>query len=277
MSKQLEPWGIAMLLLLLSLGGAGCIPATNGPETEDAEPPIPVRGEMQILCEDGPPFQIVEPDGPLTGMTVEVVRELQERVGNQDEIQVVPWARGYEEVLNTPNTMLFSMARTQERDALFYWVGPVAETTFGFYARADADLTITSLEDAKQVQAIGVYQNDVRDVFLTEAGFTNLDRSHAPVQNFRKLMEGRVELLAESDNAIADNAAANGYAPEDVKLLYVFMRSQLYIAISRQTDPAVARLWQEAFTGMQADGSLAAIYARYFPARPLPGPPVVAH
>lgn len=268
--------GGSILIMALLMGG--CQNSDNSQSSSTDSPVLDTASpqEMNILCEDGPPFQIVNADGTLSGLTVEVVQELQRRVGNTDIIQVVPWARGYEEILNEPNTILFSMARTKERNELFHWVGPISESLFGFYGRADSEIKINSLEDAKQVSSIGVYQNDVRDVFLTEAGFTNLDRSNDPVQNFRKLMEGRVELLAESNNAVYSNAQLTGYAPEDVELLYVFMKSQLYIAISKETDAAKVKEWQDAFQSMQEDGSFKAIYRKYFPKEPLPGPPVIS-
>ncbi len=115
--------------------------------------------KLTIYCEDDPPNQIITSDGRLTGMTVEIVREIQQRVGNQDPITVVPWARGFDAVQKNPNTVLFSMSRTAERNPLFNWIGPVLETSYGFYARADSSLSITSLEEAKGLKRIGVYLN----------------------------------------------------------------------------------------------------------------------
>lgn len=231
---------------------------------------------LTIYCEDDPPNQIITSDGRLTGMTVEIIREIQQRVGNQDPITVVPWARGFDAVQKNPNTVLFSMSRTAERDPLFHWIGPVLETNYGFYARADSSLSITSLEEAKKLKRIGVYLNDVRDVLLTRAGFTNLDRTSNNIQNVKKVMAGRIEAYASAPGSIESEAQAAGYQASDLKELFTFMRVQLYIVLSRGTPEGVIKTWSDAFAGMQKDGSFARLHRKYYPTLSLPGKAIKA-
>ena len=230
-----------------------------------------VAQSLTIYCEDDPPNQMIGVDGKLTGMTVEIAAEIQKRVGNQDPIQLVPWARGYDAILNTPNTLLFSMSRTADRNPLFHWVGPVLESSFSFFSRADSSIVIKTLEDAKRLERVGVYNNDVRDTFLTQAGFKNLDRTNNNIQNFKKLMAGRVDVYASASISIADEARAAGYKASAVKEVFTFMRVQLYIVLSKGTQASVVKAWSEAFAGMRKDGTFARIYRKYYPALPLPG------
>ena len=88
---------------------------------------------LKILCDSDPPAQFIGADGQLTGYTVELVRDIQKRVGNDYPISIVPWARGYEMIRHQPNVVLFLMAHTPERASQFKWVGPVLELEFGFY------------------------------------------------------------------------------------------------------------------------------------------------
>jgi polar amino acid transport system substrate-binding protein len=230
-----------------------------------------VAQSLAIYCEDDPPNQMVGPEGRLTGMTVEILVELKKRTGNSDPIQMVPWARGYDALLKKPGTVLFSVSRTPERNLLFHWIGPVLESSYSFYARADSKLKIKDLEEAKQVQRIGVYLNDVRDTYLTGMGFRNLDRTNNNIQNFKKLMAGRIDMYASAPLAIEDEAKAAGYRGSDVKPLFSFLRIQLYIAMSLGTPESVVKGWSEAFGSMQNDGSFARIHRKYYPALPLPG------
>ena len=163
---------------------------------------------LTILCEDDPPLQYQDKDGKITGLTVEVVREIQRRVGSAEEIKLVPWARGYDAALAGPNIVLFSMARTPERERLFTWVGPVMETIYGFFARSDSRISIASIDEAKLAGRIGVYANDARDLILTRLGFTNLDRTTDNITNVKKLMAGRIDLYAGSSTQIAEDARA---------------------------------------------------------------------
>ncbi len=92
---------------------------------------------VEIYCNDGPPFQSLSEDGSLTGSSAEIVLEMQKRVGGNEKIQVVPWARGYTYLQNRPNVLLFSTTKTKEREPMFHWIGPVANVSFAFYSKAD--------------------------------------------------------------------------------------------------------------------------------------------
>jgi len=226
---------------------------------------------LTIYCEEDPPNQMVGPDGQLSGMSVEIVTELQKRLGSHDPIQLVPWARGYDAVQKLPGTMLFSMSRTAERDPLFHWIGPVLETSYAFYARADSRIVLKDLEEARKLKRIGVYNYDVRETFLTRAGFTNLDRAANNIQNFKKLMAGRVDIYASSPISIEDEAKSAGYHASDVKHVLTFMQVQLYIVLSKGTPEGVVKAWSEAFSSQRKDGTFARLHRKYYPLRPLPG------
>ncbi|MBK6999707.1 MAG: transporter substrate-binding domain-containing protein [Rhodoferax sp.] len=229
---------------------------------------------LNIYCEDDAPFQFKGPDGKLTGMVVEMVSEVQKRVGNTDPIQMVPWARGLRSLDSEPDTLLFTMSRTEDRNDLYQWIGPVAQSDYAFYVKADSKISIASLEDAKKIASIGVYRDDVRDKFLTKAGFNNLDRTNDNVSNFKKLMSDRVSMYASGGNAIANDAERAGYKSADVKPVYVFLKTQSFIAASRKTDPSVVAKWNSAMEAMKKDGSFGTIFKKYYPNSPLPGPAI---
>lgn len=220
---------------------------------------------LTLLCEDDPPLQFVDINGRLTGLTVEVVREIQKRVGSTEEIKIVPWARGYDAALAGPNIVLFSMARTAERERLFNWVGPVMESVYGFYAKSSSRLSVDSIEEAKRVGRIGVYANDARDLILTGLGFTNLDRATDNVTNVKKLMAGRIDLYAGSSTQIASDARAAGFSPSELKEVFPFQRIRLYVTLSQGTDPNTVAAWSKAFASMSADGTFKRIFAAYYP------------
>jgi polar amino acid transport system substrate-binding protein len=250
------------------LAGALCFatgPGTVEHESGISSPLSPLDTPLSIYCEFDPPFQFKDESGRATGYAVDLVREIQKRAGNDDPIQIVPWARGYNEVLKTPYTVLFSMARTAERESLFHWVGPFSEIEYGFYSLAESPLRIESLDDARSVRAIGVYQNDVRDLYLTANGFTNLERVNDNVSNMRKLFADRIDLFTGSNLSIQGELDALGKKSSDIKLQYVFLRIGVYAAFSSATPPEVARVWSEAFASMLEDGTFRAIWNRYYP------------
>jgi len=228
---------------------------------------------INIYCEEQ--NQSLGPDGKFTGLDIEIVSEIQKRVGNTDQIQLVPWTRGLKYLDVEPNTMLFSMARTKERSEFYQWIGPISDTAYGFYAKADSPIVINSLDDAKKVASIGVYRNDIRDQFLTKQGFTNLDRASNNFSNLKKLMAGRVVVIASTSLAIKSDTKKAGYSLQDVKFLYAFLKVPIYIAVSKNTDAKIVANWNAALESMEKDGTLKAIFKKYLPDQELPGPEII--
>ncbi len=227
---------------------------------------------LKIYTEENAPLQFKAPDGNLTGIAIDVVREIQKRVGSKEPIELVPWARSYQEVQTEPNIVLFSMNRTAERNPLFQWVGPLDEITHYFYIKADSKIIIKSLDDAKKLRAIGVYKNDVRDLVLTKAGFTNLDRANENLTNVKKLMIGRLDAFAGSPGEIADLTKGAGCKVSDLKEAFPFLKAQAFIAFSKKTPEATVKTWSDALDVMKKDNTFEQIFRKYEPTKPLPGP-----
>lgn len=229
---------------------------------------------LVIYCEDDPPSQFQNSDNSLSGFAVDLVREIQKRVHNDDPILMVPWARGYYAIQHAPNVLLFSMARTVERNPLFQWIGPILESQYGFFVKSDSKIIIASMDDAKKLGAIGVYRDDVRDLFLTKAGFTNLDRISNNDDNIKKLMSGRIDAYAGSLSGLADVLKHTGFQMADVKLSFVFLKLQSFIAASHGTSASVVKAWNDTLNAMKADDGFKVILSKYYPGVPMPGPAI---
>ena len=271
----------ALIITVFALTSCGSEKMNNVAITTQVPDSASVDGtnnkmKLTIYCEEDQPREYINEEGFLSGMAVDIVREIQKRVGNTDKIEMVPWARGYANIQNNPNVVLFSMARNAERDGMFQWVGPIDEISYAFYSRADSKLNIKSLADAKKVKAIGVINDEIRDIYLTGQGFTNLDRVDNTAQNYKKLMSGRIDLMPISTDKVELESEARelGFKESDFKQGLVFMKIQLYIAVSKDTPPEIVKAWNEALEEMKKDGTFERIYTKTFPEKPLPGPAI---
>ncbi len=209
---------------------------------------------MTILTEEDPPFSFSE-NGTVSGAATQVVREIARRLRIADDIDVLPWARGYQRLRTEPNVVLFSTARTQERESLFHWVGPLFSVRLGFYARKSDALRIDSLEAAKQVGAIATYKDDFREQLLKSLGFANLDSSNSPQSNLRKLVSGRVDLWFFDNIGAPQVALEAGIDPEAIEAVFTYQKHIYYIALSKQTSPTLVQQWQTTLDEMKSDGS----------------------
>ncbi|MFC1850968.1 substrate-binding periplasmic protein [candidate division CSSED10-310 bacterium] len=215
--------------------------------------------ELKIYTEDSIPLNYINEKGVLTGSVVEIVQEIQSRIDSRDPILVMPWKRAYQETIREPNVVLFSMTFTEQRRDLFNWVGPVAQISWVFYARADSKIVLKSLDEAKNVKRIGTYLGDVREQFLKAKGFTNLENTNSSVQNLHKLLLGRITLWASSDLGARELIKEEGIDVKSVKPAFSFKSFGLYIAFSKKTSNTIIEKWQKAYTEIKSDGTLANI------------------
>lgn len=218
---------------------------------------------LSLYCEDDKPLQFYDENKKLTGLTVEVVQEIQRRLGNKDRIQVVPWSRGIDKLNKEPNSFLFTMARTPDREHLYQWIGPILFIEYGLYVKADSSIQINKLEDAKKIGLIGVYRDDIRDQTLSKLGFTNLDRASSVASSFKKLMIGRIAAYADAKKGVAITANLAGYQASDVKLAFDLFKNPLYIAVSKNTDAAIVAQWNSTLEEMKKDKSFLKILKKY--------------
>ncbi|WP_235983329.1 substrate-binding periplasmic protein [Aquipseudomonas guryensis] len=224
---------------------------------------------LQLYTEEYPPLNFSQAGKP-AGLGVEVVEEILRRTGQQASIEVVPWARGYQATLSQPNTGLFVAMRTEEREQLFKWVGPIIVGVTSFYALKGSGLTIASLEDARKVGTIAVPRQWYSYQTLEAKGLPNLYGVIGPKQMMTMLHHRRVPVVVADNVTLESLLALGDLKPTDVEPLYSFLRSYAYIAFSPSTDDALIAQWQTTLDAMKADGSFAAIYQRWLPGQEMP-------
>ena len=106
--------------------------------------------ELTIITEENPPFNFTK-DGQPAGATTEVVQEIMHRLGVENTIIVLPWARGYKRLQTEANIALYTYGTDPRKGNAFQWVGPLYASVLVFYARKGSGLEINSLADAKKV------------------------------------------------------------------------------------------------------------------------------
>ena len=224
---------------------------------------------LSLLTEEFAPYQFYEGTGEdkkLTGISIEIVKAIQERIGNRDKIKVLPWNRALKLVGNKQNTALFSTARTAEREDKFKWVGPLSRLEMVFFRKKGSKVNFTSLEGAKKVGKIGVTKNVATHEILTSMGFQNLDvmKSGADEKNLTRLLKGRVDVWPTAYYAGTYSAKKVGKRGMIEAIPNVtLMSGHLYIAFHKETSGKVINQWQTALDFLKEDGTVKKIIAKY--------------
>jgi len=257
--------GYVIVVLFIVLGLAvtcGC--STQGPaaDTGNRSGPATDAG-LRIITEDSPPFNYPGADGKAAGQSTDVVNGILARLNQKATIEILPWSEGYSLAIAGPRVVLYSTGRTDEREKLFKWVGPVAANDFTLYARKASGLQISSLEAAKKAGRIGVVKDDARHQFLLENRFLNIVTCGSDTECLRNLTAGTTDLWLGSSVNFADIARKGGIDPSAFEALYTIRTVPLYIAFSTDTPDTVITAWQDALDAMKRDGTSDAILRKY--------------
>lgn len=251
---------LAILLFFIVLPSCSTINKSNVSSKEN---------ELQILTENYPPLTF-EKDGEVTGFGTEVVREILYRLNIPDNIRVLPWEEGYNLCLKNPNVVLFTMKRTELRENLFHWIGPIGSNNTIFYAKKGSGIQVKNMDDAKKVSKIATCSAWFSEQNLKDAGFTNLASSPVPTENVRQLVEGEVDLSIFTDITIPEIAIQAGYSIDDLEPVFTVSTGYFYIAISKTTPHSLVELWKQTFRAMYEDGTFKKIYDKWIPGGTIP-------
>ncbi|KAA1176176.1 transporter substrate-binding domain-containing protein [Marinobacter salinexigens] len=195
----------------------------------------------------------------ISGICGDMVKTMLARAGYDYVMKMRAWSLAYERVQKKENHGLFCTARTDEREDLFQWVGPMASIKWTLFAAPDSTITLNSLEDAKDLTIAG-YKGDVMSEYLVEQGF-NVVMSLSSDVNASRLKLGQADLWVT--DGLVGPMMAESQGVTGLKSVLVFRETPMYLALNKQTSPAIVADLQQALDSARNAGDLDAIVARY--------------
>ena len=226
--------------------------------------PIP---QLTIMTEEWEPYNFQQ-DGMVKGIATDILVLMLERVGStqgRQDIQIYPWIRAYTMLQEEPGTLLFTTTRTDEREHLFQWVGPIFEIEFDIYALKNRQITIHTFEDLRGYK-IGTLRGDVvEEMLIKKAGLTISDFQQVAsnVQNIKKLHAGRIDLVPQSRDTTMVTCREAELNTDEFEAVFTLDKQGMYYAFHKETPDAVIALFQAAFDELKKEGKVAEIFHRY--------------
>lgn len=211
--------------------------------------------ELTILTENLPNLNYIE-DGKLVGLSVDIVKEIQKRVGSRETIEVFPWARAYSLALEEKNIVLFSTTYTEARKNLFKWICPLITKRDILVAKKNSGIVINGLEDAKKVKRIGTIRDDSKERLLKSYGFQNLEPVSDEQKNAKKLILGRIDLWVNKQPGLKTVCDLAGVDYNQLEEVFHLRKRDLCIAFSKNTSDSIVLRWKIAFNEMLTDGTV---------------------
>ncbi|PZP33328.1 MAG: hypothetical protein DI603_08120 [Roseateles depolymerans] len=236
----------SVLLAAGGLPGAVALAVPGGPAPA-------LRGYTEHLA----PLNYAE-DGRASGLSSELLQLMASEAGLPLNIEVMPWQRAVQAAAREPNSVLFSLTRTPEREARYQWVGPILPRRILLYRLSSRPEVKPASLGQLQGLRVGVVRDSAAAKHLVTAGLrpdVDLEFSLDDHHNLRKLLAGRMDLIALLDWAATwqlhrlqlPGSTLTPVLPLDVDKAY-------WYGLPAAADPALVRRLQDALDRLRRDG-----------------------
>ena len=212
---------------------------------------------LHFTTEQYVPFNFFQGD-EIAGLGADQVKEIMRRTQIDYDMTLLPWSRAIGLAGVRPMTCVFTTAHTVDRHERFKWVEPLLVERTLIIKAEGSDIEVSDLEAARSLRT-GTQTGDYTVELLRKAGFIEIDLARDLDLTLKKLLNGRVDLMAVSESYL-HRMRKEGVPVEEVAVLHEQVFS---IACSPSTPDSIVARMQNALTAMIEDGTQAEIHARY--------------
>ncbi|GAA6205723.1 MULTISPECIES: transporter substrate-binding domain-containing protein [Thalassotalea] len=196
--------------------------------------------QLRVVTEDSFPIQYLE-NGKVLGPSTELVKSVLDEAEIPYSIEVLPWARAYNVALTQPNTLIYSLARTPQREESFQWIGSVLRLNYYLVGMESLQLTSPVTLASLKKYKIGVIRGSATEQYLISQGFNNLYLVSKPSQSINMLKLGRIDLFPSNYSSFQLSCLHLKVDCQAIKPFYHLeqLSTSLYFALSKQTENEV--------------------------------------
>jgi polar amino acid transport system substrate-binding protein len=222
--------------------------------------------ELKVYIADYPPFQVLSEKGDHSGFSVELFKEIVKLTQLEVEYIPVPWVRAQALVAEQANSLLFTMARTTEREKLYTWVETIYWVNEGVFAlKSRNDIRVKALDDVHQysialpradvsIKTLNIFPDHTQGAYIVE---------HQE-QCIKMLNLGRVELNYNNDVGFFIAARMLGFTPDHFTQVFVTGQTEMGIAANKNSNPESLREIRQAITTLKQNGVYDQLQAKWF-------------
>jgi ABC-type amino acid transport substrate-binding protein len=265
---------IALPLLLL----AAC-----GDRTDDLEPaaqPSTSEGPSFSTLEDGvlkvgscldyKPFEFVKA-GDEMGFDVELTEELAKRMGGLE----VQWVTAnFDTIFTSVAADQFDMVAAAatilpERQDVVDFSDPYFNSRQGFTTNTSATPDITSIDDLKEGDVVGVQKGTTGKAYAEE----NLVSKGVEIKTFETAPDAFTDLEAGNIVGVVNDegsSIAEAESRPDLEVVQAIDTEEKYGFAFSKENPELTAAADEALAAIIADGTYASIFTKWFPDLPVP-------
>lgn len=195
-----------------------------------------------------------------------LIGEVMHRAGCSWQTQYMPFARALDYAKRTPGVMIYSIARTPEREDKFQWVGPLLDVRrYLFKLKSRTDINIGSLAEAYKYR-IALITSSSDDDFHTQqkAPLQSLDKTQSRYDMILRLVYGRSDLMSSSYMSYLELCKDFPDKCAEVEVAYdLGSAPSWYLAFNKNVDPVVFNRVCAALQSVKDDGFIDKVFAPF--------------
>ena len=223
------------------------------------------RPPLVVMTDIWPPFRMLDPQGELAGLDIDLLDQLSQRTGLRFEVRRAPWARGLAALQQGKADLMTGLAKTPEREQYIeYLPRPYHACSPRFYA---APVQAQYLRDYAQLAMLKigyVLESAYFEPFDSDAQLRKVAVNNEQ-QLLEMLMRGRLQAIIGTDCQVDYALRDPRWHGHIVKAaLTPAAHTDLYIGFSRQRlRSSEYQLLSQALSALEQEGWVAAAMRAY--------------
>ena len=205
----------------------------------------PAKAEdLSVFTDEWAPYNFQE-NGLITGISTDIVKKTLQSAGFNYSIKILPWKRGLATTQRTPLSLMYTVARTNEREDLFKWVGPILNGRVYLYKlKKRTDISINSAEDIQRYKSAvlrgGAVQSYLQELGISPDHYVQVSYSD---QLIPMLYANRVELIPGDELDLMYQIKQMDFKISNIETAFLLYQRDYYLALNKDTpDDIVNRL-----------------------------------
>jgi len=203
---------------------------------------MPPNDKVLVVTEQWFPYNFFDAKREIIGSSTKVVRSILNHAEITYEINLYPWQRSYSIAKKNDNVLIYSIYRTPAREEFFHWICPLLSSPQHsiFKLSSRKNLNIKKESDLNKYSFSVTRGTFLHKLFVNkgmEEG-VNLFLTSSNKSNLQMLLNNRVDLLVETEDAIAQMLDRLKLPSETIEKVYSLKfddQADLCLAISKGT------------------------------------------
>jgi len=214
--------------------------------------------EITVVTECNQPCKLRQSDALPESLPTEIILALFNRTKDTPRVHIMPWARAYDNALTEKNVFIYSISRTVKREPLFHWIGDILVERYFIWGLKDHNSHQQALSNNFKDTSFATYRGSNEYAYVSQLPDINLYPVVYPNQRMQMVLRNRIDYFVESEQTLKETCIR--FAIDCNKFEKITevqqLNTPLSIAINKNSDPALIKQYQEAFSTLKSSGVL---------------------